>query len=47
MATEAGVKHLVLTHLQPWSDPLEVWAQARTTWDGQLSLAQPGALYQV
>jgi ribonuclease BN (tRNA processing enzyme) len=42
-----GVSRLVLTHLPPWNDPQVCLEQARTTWDGPLDVARPGATYEV
>ncbi|MEO5665426.1 MAG: MBL fold metallo-hydrolase [Nocardioides sp.] len=41
-ATDAGVGRLVLTHIPPWHDPQVAYAEARTTWTGQLDLAVAG-----
>lgn len=46
-ATEAGVGRVVLTHIQPWTDPGEVAADARTTWSGPLDIARAGQEYLV
>lgn len=46
-ATEAGVGRVVLTHIQPWTDPREVSADARSTWSGPLDLARVGREYVV
>lgn len=40
-----GVGALVLTHLPPWNDTDVCLAEARTTWDGALEVARPGATY--
>ncbi len=42
-----GVGRLVLTHLPPWNDPEVSRREARTTWDGDLDLAYPGATYDL
>lgn len=42
-----GVRHLVLTHVPPWNDPQVGMAEAREIWDGTLSLASPGASFEV
>jgi ribonuclease BN (tRNA processing enzyme) len=42
-----GVKRLVLTHLPPWNDPQVAVAEARTTWQGALDVAHPGAVYEL
>jgi ribonuclease BN (tRNA processing enzyme) len=46
-AAEAGVRRLVLTHIPPWHDPQVALAEARTTYDGPLELATPGATYHL
>ncbi|MDO5729258.1 MAG: MBL fold metallo-hydrolase [Actinomycetaceae bacterium] len=47
IAKEAGVELLVLTHIQPWTDPQVVIAEARTVWDGAISTAYAGATYTI
>ncbi len=47
LAAVADVGQLVLTHIQPWTDPDEVFAEARMTWKGPLAIAEPGQVYQV
>lgn len=42
LASQAQVGALVLTHIQPWTDPDQVLADARTVWDGDISLAVAG-----
>jgi ribonuclease BN (tRNA processing enzyme) len=46
-ATAAGVPRLVLTHVPAWHDAATVHAQAGAVFDGELSLAEPGASYEV
>ncbi|MGO3795538.1 MAG: MBL fold metallo-hydrolase [Pauljensenia sp.] len=46
-ATAAGVGRVVLTHIQPWTDPREVATDARTTWSGPLDIAHAGQEYLV
>jgi len=46
-ASEAGVGRVVLTHIQPWTDPEEVAGDARTTWSGPLDIARAGQEYLV
>lgn len=43
VATEAGAKQLVLTHIPPWNDPEVTLAEATTTYTGPIALAVPGA----
>ena len=44
-ARDAGVGRLVLTHLQPWTDPRTSVAEARAEWDGPLEAATAGDLH--
>ena len=46
-ATDAGVGRLVLTHIPPWHDPQVAYAEARTTWSGQLDLAVAGMVIEL
>jgi ribonuclease BN (tRNA processing enzyme) len=41
-ATRAGVGQLVLTHLMPWNSRERAQAEAARTYQGALSLAEPG-----
>lgn len=43
LATAAGTSRLVLTHLQPWTDPDIALAEARATYAGPVELARAGA----
>lgn len=45
LATSANVGQLVITHIQPWTDPETVLAEVRTTWGGPLAAARPGEEY--
>lgn len=47
IAQKAQVGRLVLTHLQPWYDPVRVAGHARTTFSGDLEIARPGAIYEL
>jgi len=47
IATRAGVGGLVLTHVPPWHDPQVVMDEARRTFTGPLSLATPGARFEI
>jgi len=44
-AAEAGVRHLVLTHIPPWHDPQVTLAEAREAFDGPIDLAAVGSTY--
>lgn len=46
IAREAGVKTLVLVHIQPWTDPEDVLAAARTEFDGEIILGKAGATFE-
>lgn len=46
IAREAGVKTLVLVHIQPWTDPEEVLAAARTEFNGEIILGKAGATFE-
>lgn len=45
LASRAEVGELVLTHIQPWTDPAQVEAEVSTTWAGPLKLAAAGQEY--
>ena len=44
-ASKAGAARLVLTHIPSWHDPATALGEARTTYDGPVELAAPGATY--
>ena len=46
IAREAGVKTLVLVHIQPWTDPEDVLAAARAEFDGEIILGKAGATFE-
>ena len=46
-AAAAGVDQLVLTHLVPGQDRQRAFAAARLTFDGGLTLAEPGVPYEL
>jgi ribonuclease BN (tRNA processing enzyme) len=46
-ATRGRVARLVLTHVPPWHDPKDALREARTTYDGDITLARPGAKYEL
>jgi ribonuclease BN (tRNA processing enzyme) len=46
-AEAAGAKRLVLTHVPPWHDELEILAEAVPVFSGPTELARPGATYVV
>ena len=47
VATRAGAKRLVLTHVPPWYDPQVALAEAREVYDGPAALARPGTTYDL
>ena len=47
IAAEAGAHNLVLTHLQPWTDPDTVCAEAREEYAGPIAVAIPGGTFHV
>jgi ribonuclease BN (tRNA processing enzyme) len=47
LAAEAGVRRLVLTHLQPWTDRAAILAEAHAAFDGEILLAEVGADYEI
>ncbi|WP_311342485.1 MBL fold metallo-hydrolase [Corynebacterium riegelii] len=47
IAREAGVKQLVLVHIQPWSDKQATLEAARTQFDGPIVLGEAGAEFTV
>jgi ribonuclease BN (tRNA processing enzyme) len=47
LASDAGCRRLVLTHLPVWTDPEVVLAEARSAFPGPTDLARPGAVLHV
>lgn len=47
IAREAGVKTLVLVHIQPWTDPETAAAAARAEFDGEIVLGEAGQVYEL
>ncbi len=47
VAKRGAVGQLVLTHIPPWHSPDDVMKQARPHFDGKISLAVPGATYEL
>ena len=43
----AGVAAIVLTHIPPWYEPDRVLAEATPHFDGPISLAKPGAVWDI
>lgn len=46
-ATQGSAARLVVTHVPPWNDPQEAVDEARTTYDGSIELARPGAVFEL
>lgn len=47
IAAAAGVKRLGLVHIQPWTDKEATLAAARTEFDGEVILGEPGMVFDV
>ena len=47
VATASGARRIVLTHLQPWTDPAVSLDEARSAYAGPAELARPGETYAV
>ena len=47
LATDAGCRRLVLTHIPAWTDPDVVLAEARSVFPGAIETARPGAQFLV
>ncbi|MFC5727831.1 MULTISPECIES: MBL fold metallo-hydrolase [Nocardioides] len=47
LATQAGVKRLVVTHVPPWHDAETMLSEASKAYDGPTELATMGAVYVV
>ena len=45
LATAAGAARLVLTHIPPWHDPQVVFDEAVRSFEGPVTLAEAGAVY--
>ncbi|MCI1663325.1 MAG: MBL fold metallo-hydrolase [Actinomyces sp.] len=43
----AGVGRVLLTHIQPWTDPAVPVAEARTTWPGPLGVVHAGEIHTI
>ncbi|MCF2707142.1 MBL fold metallo-hydrolase [Arcanobacterium haemolyticum] len=46
LAAKAGAKNLLLTHLQPWTDPENVRRYAEAIFDGPVHCVKPGETYR-
>lgn len=47
IATKAGVRSLLLTHVAPWTDAQAVLDEARSTYSGPVDLARPGQVFDL
>jgi ribonuclease BN (tRNA processing enzyme) len=47
VAARTGVPRLVVTHVPPWFDPGEMLAEAKAVYDGDATVATPGATFDV
>lgn len=47
MATRAGVKSLILTHIPPWTPVEDVLDEARAAYSGPISVAHPGLVVDI
>lgn len=46
-AQEAGVGHLVLTHIPPWTSPDTIQGEAAAEYSGPIDVARPGARWEL
>lgn len=46
VASSARPKNLVLTHIQPWTNPHDVLAETLDVWQGPTAIAQDGAVWE-
>ena len=47
VATDAGARRLLLTHLPVWNDPADSLAEARGSFAGPVDVAEPGTVYEL
>ena len=47
VAQNSGTSKLVLTHIQPWTDPEVPLNEAKTTWRGDLEIARSGMRFEL
>jgi ribonuclease BN (tRNA processing enzyme) len=47
VATRAGVKQLLLTHLPVWTDPVTALAEAATSFEGESRVVSAGDVYRI
>lgn len=46
VAQEANVKHLVITHLQPWTSKKKTLCDAKENYSGRIDIASPGMVFE-
>jgi ribonuclease BN (tRNA processing enzyme) len=46
-AKRAAAQHLVLTHIVPWADPPALMDEASSAFEGPITLAQPGLVFDL
>ncbi len=47
LAQEAGAKRLLLTHLQPWTSPRKTASDAKSAYDGDITVVSAGDTYEI
>lgn len=47
LAAQSRSRHLVLTHIQPWTDPETVRSEASSQFDGEISVAKASETYLI
>lgn len=47
LARDADVRRLLLTHLQPWTNPEKNVTDAASVFDGDVKAVRPGDVYEV
>ncbi|HEY6796103.1 MAG TPA: MBL fold metallo-hydrolase [Kineosporiaceae bacterium] len=47
VATDAGARRLLLTHLPMWTDPATALAEATSTFAGDVEVVAPGSVYRI
>lgn len=47
VATQAGVRRVVLTHIQPWTPVDTVMSELRQTWQGEAQIARAGDVFEI
>lgn len=47
VANDAGAKRLLLTHLQPWTNPVRTAEDAASIYDGDVTVVEAGEVYTI